>query len=207
MLSESKENPVCPVPPFPFAGLLLRDNGNIPNGILLQFRTWQLHSIDYCFLHGIINNLILCMCWYFHYSGASGFKDTIFLETQSPDLYMPVAFLNILSDFSRKISVAALCIGVKITKTISLFTSFPIMVFRPFILESPRIFGSIPRVETISRGSLPFDSSSQNSFLNSAEKCTMLGDTSSTYLLFLSVSISCSVNFLFAIIFSNSFLL
>ena len=44
MLSESKENPVCPVPPFPFAGLLLRDNGNIPNGILLQFRTWQLHS-------------------------------------------------------------------------------------------------------------------------------------------------------------------
>lgn len=86
------------------------------------------------------------------------------------------------------------------------FTSFPIMVFRPFILESPRIFGSIPRVETISRGSLPFDSSSQNSFLNSAEKCTMLGDTSNTYLLFLSVSISCSVNFLFAIISSNSFL-
>ena len=37
MLSESEENPVCPVPPFPFAGLLLRDNGNIPNGILLQF--------------------------------------------------------------------------------------------------------------------------------------------------------------------------
>ena len=27
MLSESEENPVCPVPPFPFAGLLLRDNG------------------------------------------------------------------------------------------------------------------------------------------------------------------------------------
>ena len=55
------------------------------------------------------------------------------------------------------------------------------MVFSPFILESPRIFGSIPRVETISRGSLPFDSSSQNNFLNSAEKCTMLGDTSNTY--------------------------
>lgn len=102
MLSESEENPVCPVPPFPFAGPLLRDNGNIPNGILLQFRTWQLHSIDYRFLHGIINNLILCMGWYFHYSGASGFKDTIFLETQSPDLYMPVAFLNILSDFQPK---------------------------------------------------------------------------------------------------------
>ena len=49
MLSESKENPVRPIPLFPFAGLLLRDNGNSPNGILLQFRTWQLHSIDYCF--------------------------------------------------------------------------------------------------------------------------------------------------------------
>ena len=49
MLSESKENPVRPIPLFPFAGLLLRDNGNSPNGILLQFRTWQLHSIDYRF--------------------------------------------------------------------------------------------------------------------------------------------------------------
>ena len=28
----------------------------------------------------IINNLILCMCWYFHYSGASGSKDTIFFR-------------------------------------------------------------------------------------------------------------------------------
>ena len=31
MLSESKENPVYPVPLFPFVGLLLRDNGNSPN--------------------------------------------------------------------------------------------------------------------------------------------------------------------------------
>ena len=49
MLPELKENPSCPAPPFPFAGLLFRDNGNIPNGIPLQFRTWLLHSIDYRF--------------------------------------------------------------------------------------------------------------------------------------------------------------
>ena len=49
MLPELKENPACLVPPFPFAGLLLRDNGNILNGIPLQFHTWLLHSIDYRF--------------------------------------------------------------------------------------------------------------------------------------------------------------
>ena len=74
------------------------------------------------FCQSIINNLILCMGWYFHYSGAFRIlKIQFFLETQSPDLYMPVAFLNILSDFQPTDIRCSLCIGVKISKTISLF--------------------------------------------------------------------------------------
>ncbi len=42
------------------------------------------------------------MGWYFHHSGASRSKDTIFLETLSPDFYMPAAFPDILFGFQQK---------------------------------------------------------------------------------------------------------